>query len=88
MIELNLFYLGVQDFPIKYSLRKLENFLTKTTSSTFASREIEFRKKFQSLIDLISKNLVRFNVNAKLEKMTELILSYHKSNSRGDHFMS
>jgi ERCC4-related helicase len=88
LIELNLFYLGVQDFPIKYSLRKLENFLAKTNSSTFAPREIEFREKFQSLIDLISKNLDRFNVNAKLEKMTKLILSYHKSNSRGNHFMS
>ncbi len=88
LIELNLFYLGVQDFPIKYSLRKLENFLAKTNSSTFAPREIEFRKKFQSLIDIIGKYLDRFNVNAKLEKMTELILSYHKPNSRGDHFMS
>jgi len=88
LIELNLFYLGVQDFPIKYSLRKLENFLAKTNSSIFAPREIEFRKKFQSLIDIIGKYLDRFNVNAKLEKMTELILSYHKSNSRGDHFMS
>ena len=84
LIELNLFYMGVQDFPIKYSLRKLRNFLEKTNACKFTPCETEFRKKFQSLIDYIDGNLNCFDFNAKLEKVAEVILEYHRKNSRGN----
>jgi ERCC4-related helicase len=84
LIELNLFYLGVQDFPIKYSLRKLRNFLAKTNTATFSKYELEFRKHLQSLITYIEKNIERFEINTKLEKMAEVILGHHRNESKGN----
>jgi superfamily II DNA/RNA helicase len=45
--------------------------------------EMQLRSKFQQLLDYVQRTRPKYEVNQKLEKMAEVILKCHKSNSRG-----
>jgi ERCC4-related helicase len=84
LIELNLFYIRKEDFPLDYCLNMLKSFYKETMLILNPNEtEIFCRNLIKSTLDFIDKDLNNFSKNYKLEKLVELINNCHKDNSRG-----
>ena len=81
--ELNLFFMRVKDFSIKYCLKKLNLFWEASSVDKPEQVEQDCRLQLNSLIQFIENNLNGFEENRKLKLMIDTILKCHKQNSRG-----
>lgn len=88
LVEFNLFYSRVEDFPVEYCLKKINKFLDSVKVDLPTEMEVFCGKLMNSLINYIEANLNQLNFNPKLNKLIENILNFHKDNSRGNSVLS
>ena len=84
LIQINLFYIRISDFPIQYCIEKMNLFLSEVeTIQSPAKSEAFCRGLLKSLILYLSRNGNMFVLNEKLEKLVELIVCCHQASTRG-----
>ena len=84
MWELNLLYLKVEDMPINYCIKIMNDFFDESSLISPSPVELACRKPFKELIDYMGS--IKTFTNTKLEKLANLIDSNHEKNSRGYYY--
>ena len=81
--ELNLVYMRLDDFHIKFCIQMIVDFYRKTAVTEPIEIEAYARNEIKELISYMEENEATFDCNKKLERLVQVIKTCHTADSRG-----
>jgi hypothetical protein len=83
IFELNLVYMRLEDFHIKFCIQLVAEFYRKTAVTEPIKIEVYARSQMSQLISYMEENRAVLDCNKKLERLVHLIRTCHTADSRG-----